>query len=86
MAVVDGQFRETELPGFTGDTRSLLTAVGANPELQRLRARRNAIIHLRSDGPAVTVDRQWHDRNDLEQEARRSVKLMFEAFYGNPMV
>lgn len=86
MAVVDAQLRETELPGFKGNTQQLLDAVQANPELQRLRGKRNAIIHIRPENPAITLDQQWANRAELEQEARQAVKLMFEAFYIGPMV
>lgn len=84
LAVVDAQLRETELPGFLGNTKRLLDAAQANPELQRLRERRNAIIHVRPENPAITVDQQWANRSELEQEARRAVRLMFEAFYISP--
>ena len=86
MAVVDAQLRETELPGFAGSTKRLLNVAQANPELQRLRERRNAIIHLDPEDPAITVDQQWANRTELEQEAREAVKLMFEAFYIGPWV
>lgn len=86
MAVVDAQLRETELPGFKGNTQQLLYAAQAEPELQRLRERRNAIIHIRPENPAITVGHQWANRAGLEQEARQAVKLMFEAFYIGPMV
>ena len=84
MAVVDAQLRETELPGFQGNTKRLLNDVEANPELQQLRKRRNAIIHINPDNPAITVDQQWTNRSELEQEARKAVQLMFEAFYISP--
>lgn len=86
MAVADAQLRETELPGFSGNTRRLLDEAGANPELQQIRERRNAIIHLDPENPAITVDQQWANREQLEQEARQAVKLMFEAFYIGPSV
>jgi len=86
LAVVDAQLRETELPGFTGNIRQLLDAAEANPELQRLRERRNAIIHIDPENPAITVDQQWKNRTELEQEARQAVRLMFEAFYIGPWV
>lgn len=86
MAVVDAQLRETEVPGFTGNTRQLLIAAEANPDLQRLRERRNAIVHLDPENPAVIVDRQWENREELEREAREAIKLMFEAFYIGPWV
>jgi hypothetical protein len=86
MAVVDAQLRETELPGFKGSTRELLTAVEANPDLQRLREKRNALVHIDPENPAITVDQQWANRDTLEQEARQAIKLMFEAFYIGPWV
>lgn len=86
MAVVDAQLRETELLGFAGNTKQLLDAAQANPELQRLRERRNAIIHVNAEDPAITVDRQWANRTELEQEARQAVRLMFEAFYIGPWI
>jgi len=86
MAVVDAQLRETEVPEFKGNTQQLLDVVQANPDLHRLRERRNAIIHIRPENPAITVDQQWANRAELEQEARQAVELMFEAFYIGPMV
>ena len=86
MAVVDAQLRETEVSGFTGNTKQLLIAAEANPDLQRLREKRNAIIHLDPENPAITVDQQWDNQEELEQEAREAIKLMFEAFYMSPGV
>ena len=84
LAVVDAQLRETELPEFKGSTQKLLKDAQANPKLQRLRKRRNAIIHITTDNPAITVDQQWANQEKLEQEARRAIELMFEAFYMSP--
>ena len=86
LAVIDAQLRETELPGFKGNTKELLHAVGANLDLQQLRERRNAIIHLNPQHPAITVDEQWSNRALLEKEARKTVILMFETFYISPWV
>jgi hypothetical protein len=84
MAVVDAQLRETGDPDFKGNTKELLDANRTNPELQRIRYRRNAIIHLNPDKPAITIDQQWANRRELEEEAKQAVKLMFEAFFINP--
>ena len=84
MAVVDAALRETELPAFTGNTQQLLSKAGANSQLQALRRRRNSLVHLDPERPAITVDQQWFNRNQLEAEARQAVELMFEAFYLTP--
>lgn len=84
MAVVDAQLRETELPGFRGTTKALLNKANANPKLDQLRRKRNALIHVDPDNPALTVDQQWFERSQLESQAREAVTLMFEAFFMSP--
>ena len=86
MAVIDAQLRETELLGFKGSTKELLVSINANPDLQKLRERRNAVIHVDPENPAITVDQQWANRVMLEQEARQAIRLMFETFYMSPGV
>jgi hypothetical protein len=84
LAVIDSQLREIEVPEFKGNTKKLLDSIGANQDLHKLRERRNAIIHIDLDNPAITVDQQWDTRFELEQDARKSIKLMFETFYMSP--
>ncbi len=86
MAVVDAALRETEVPGFEGNTKKLIAAAQGNRKLQAMRQRRNALVHVNPDAAALTVDQQWADRASLEQEAREAVQLMFEAFYIGPWV
>ena len=62
----------------------LLEELNVNKDLQKLRERRNAIIHVDLDNPAITMDQQIANREELEKEARSAVKLMFEAFYLSP--
>ena len=86
ICVVDAALRETEIPGFRGNTKELFAAAGVNPALQGLRVRRNKLVHLETSQPGMTVDDQWMRRPELELEARRAVELMFEAFYIGPWV
>lgn len=86
MAVVDAALRETEIPDFTGSTKKLIDIAAADPRLQKMRKRRNALVHIDPENPALTVDQQWDERDTLEAEAREAVKLMFEAFYISPSV
>lgn len=81
MVVVDAALREVEVPGFSGSTKDLIVAAGASNDLQALRVRRNTLVHLRPEKPALTVDDQWTGRAELEREARSAVQLMFEAFH-----
>lgn len=84
LSVVDAQLRETEIPGFKGNTKDLLDEAGASPALQHLRKRRNTLVHVDPDQPALTVDDQWSKRDELEREAREAIELMFEAFFIGP--
>lgn len=86
MAVIDAALRETEVPGFSGNTKKLLEAVNGNLRLQSLRKRRNELVHVDSEKPALTVDQQWIERDKLEAEAREAIQLMFEAFFLSPGV
>jgi poly(3-hydroxybutyrate) depolymerase len=83
-ASIDAQLRETELLGFSGNTAQLINAVGGEPALHQLRRRRNALVHVNPDDPALTVDQQWAERDRLEEEARDAIKLMFRTFYMSP--
>jgi hypothetical protein len=84
IAVVDAALREVEVPGFSGSTKDLIAAAGANQNLQTLRVRRNTLVHVNPAQPALTVDEQWTDRAELEREACSAVQSMFEAFYLSP--
>ena len=86
IAVIDAALRETEVPGFKGNVKKLIEASDANPKLQRIRERRNVLVHVDPDNPALTVDQQWCERDKLEAEDREAVKLMFEAFYISPWI
>lgn len=85
MAVVEVQLRE-EMSDYKGNTKQLIELSGANPKLQHLRQRRNAIVHSNPYNPAITVDDQWSARSELEDQAREAMHLMFETFYMSPWV
>jgi hypothetical protein len=83
LTVIDTHLREVEAPDFKGSTKKLLDMRGTNPRLQGLRRRRNSLIHVDTQSPAITVDQHWSDHKILEAEARSAIELMFEAVYEN---
>ena len=83
MAVIDSQLRDIELFEFKGSTKKLLEELDLN-DFQRLRERRNALVHVNCDNPAITMDEQTLNQEKLEEEARNAVKLMFKALYLTP--
>lgn len=82
--VIDAQLLETQASGFDGNSAQLLRHLDFSDEYQQLRLRRNRIVHLRCDQPAITVDQQWGLRKELEAEAQAAVKLMLAAFFDAP--
>lgn len=86
FTVIDAQLRETEVPGFKGNSKELLCTLGFDDRFQALRIRRNQLIHIDEENPGVSIDQLWSSQNELELEARTAVELMIEAFYANPLV
>jgi hypothetical protein len=84
--VLDAQLLQTEMPEFKGNSKDLITQLGFGDDYQQLRLRRNRIIHLRPDDPAITVDQQWSRRAELQKEAEHALGLMLAAFFSNPSV
>lgn len=86
MAVLDAALRETEVPGFKGDTKRLLQVAGANSRLQAMRTRRNALVQLDPARPALTVDPAMGGSCGPGEWARLAIKLMFGAFCAGPCI
>jgi hypothetical protein len=86
MAIIDAQLREVEAPGFQGNTEKLLKETGLVHELDWLRKRRNKLIHLKPERPEITVDKQWLEREQLENEARKAIGLVFKVVFLTPFV
>jgi hypothetical protein len=68
VAVIDAQLRETSLDGkFKGNTAQLIEFFGGDTALHELRKRRNALVHINIDAPALTVDQQWEERKNWKK-------------------
>ena len=86
IAIIDAHLREIEVPEFQGNTEKLIKEAGLTNELDWLRKRRNKLIHLKIDNPAITVDDQWDKRNLLETEARKAIELVFDVLFSSSWV
>ena len=85
-AAIDGHLREVEFPNAKGNAQKLIDQSGGDSRLHSLRKRRNALVHVNRPSVAITVEQQCTDRNQLEQEARSAVRIMFEVIYAFPSV
>jgi len=83
-AAIDAHLHDAEC--CTGNAKCAIDEAGADPQLHKLRKRRNALIHSSPDSPAITVDQQWSERQRLEDDARLAVDLVFRVFYAKPWV
>ena len=83
-AAIDAHLRDIE--GATGSAANAIDSAGGDPQMHQLRRRRNSLIHITPSAPAITVDQQWSDRDELEEEARVAVELVFRTFYASPLV
>jgi len=81
FAVVEGNLQETSSSKKRRRSVELLEHQGFGAGYDRLRKRRNSLVHATPESPALTIDQQWDDRASLEAEAREAVVLMFQAFY-----
>jgi hypothetical protein len=78
-AAIDAHLHDAE--GFAGNAKRVIDEAGADPQLHALRGLRNALMHSKSECPAITADQQWSERRGLEDEARLAVELVFRVFY-----
>lgn len=81
FTVIDANLQETSSSSGRLRAVDLLKERGFSASFDRLRRRRNALVHATRDNPAITIDQQWDNRSNLEDEAREAVGLMFQAFY-----
>ena len=72
IAVIESHIGEFGYSDLTG-----------NSTFQKLRKRRNSIVHFQEKHPGISVDQQWLNRLQLEAEAKEAVRLMFEVFYSD---
>ncbi len=72
IAVIESHASEFGYPDLTD-----------NPTWQKLRKRRNSIVHFQEKHPGISLDQQWLNRPQLEAEAKEATKLMFEVFYSD---
>jgi len=86
LAIIDAHLREVEVPGFIGNTANLIREINLENELDWLRKRRNELVHIDINNPALTVDDQWYRIDEFENDARQAVTLVFKVFYLTPFV
>ena len=72
IAVIESHVGEFGYPDLTD-----------NPTWQKLRKRRNSVVHFQEKHPGISIDQQWLNRPQLEAEAKEAAKLMFEVFYSD---
>jgi hypothetical protein len=85
-AAIDATLRDTETGNYKSNSK---VTFGGNPELEWLRKKRNALVHVSDpnyNGFIQASDLHNIDlyHSSLEEDAKRAMKLVFRTIYDNP--
>ncbi|RYE32978.1 MAG: hypothetical protein EOP48_30895 [Sphingobacteriales bacterium] len=76
--------RETEAGDSKIGTAKLLDEFYIGGDIGWLRKLRNKYVHLDLNSPALTMNYQYHERESMENEAKRAMKMIIHAFFQSP--
>lgn len=83
-AAIDATIRDTESGDYESNAKRVF---GGDPDLEWLRKRRNRLVHV-TDSPNGIPHADLDDfdifHDSLEEDAKRSVQLLFRTIYANP--
>ncbi|MFZ1528347.1 MAG: hypothetical protein WAT19_06340 [Ferruginibacter sp.] len=84
VSIIDAQLRETEAIDNKIGTAKLLDEYFTGKDINWLRKLRNKYVHVDMDNPALTIDDQYTNRKQMEDEARRAIQMVIYAFFQSP--
>lgn len=84
VSIIDAQLRETEAVDSKIGTAKLLNEYFTGTDINWLRQLRNKYVHLNIENPAVTIEDQYGNREEMESDARRAIQMVIHAFFQSP--
>ena len=86
VSVIDAHLRENEALDTNIGTAKLLNDYfeGNKNDINWLRRLRNKYVHIDIDNPALNLDIQYEERDELEKNATKAMKIVIEALFQNP--
>jgi len=84
VSIIDAQLRDTEMPDHKGSTYDLANCIGFNEDFDWLRKKRNKLVHVDLENPAASLDDYYNKANELQEDAKRAIEIVCDAFFFSP--
>jgi hypothetical protein len=84
VSIIDAQLRETEAVNNKIGTAKLLDEYFTGKDINWMRKLRNNYVHVDIDNPALTIDDQYTNREQMESDARHAIQMVIHAFFQSP--
>lgn len=88
VSVIDAHLRENEAMDNNIGTAKLLNDYyeGSKEDINWLRYLRNKYVHIDIDNPALNLNIQFDERDKLEKNATKAMKIVIDTLFQNPGV
>lgn len=84
VSIIDTQLRGTEALENKIGTAKLLDDYFTGNDINWLRRLRNKYIHVDLENPALTIDDQYNNREQMGKDARLAIQMVIHAFFQSP--
>lgn len=84
ISIIDAHLRETEALDEKIGTAQLLNEYYEGSDINWLRKLRNKYVHIDLKNPALEMNMQYLNREYLEEDATKAVKMIISAFFQSP--
>ena len=84
VSIIDAQLRETEALDNKIGTAPLLNKYFSGKDINWLRRLRNKYVHVDINNPALTIDLQYSQREEMEIDSKRAIQMVMHAFFQSP--
>lgn len=84
VSIIDAQLRETEAGDNKIGTAKLLDDYFTGEDIYWLRRLRNQYVHIDINNPALSIDDQYANRNQMESDARRAIQIVIHSLFQSP--
>jgi hypothetical protein len=84
VSIIGAQLRDTEMPDHRGSTYDLANSISVNENFDWLRRMRNKLVHVDLENPAALLDDYYNKGVELEEDAKRAIEIVCDAFSFSP--
>jgi len=84
VSIIDAHLRETEALDTNIGTAKLLNDFYTGQDINWLRQLRNKYVHINLNSPALKIDDQYDNREIMEVDVRKAIKMILHALFQSP--